>query len=242
MRMKTEYEAHEAKYAQVKAQLLHMIRVENRFPDRCLPSERELCELFGVSRITIRRAVSDLEHEGTLFRIQGKGAFVNATKIHQPLTRASSFTQDMNSRQMRPGARILAMERIPSGVLLAAKLGIAPTEDVIMLKRLRLADEEPMAIETCYLPLNIGTAIVDKIADNMSLYQLISSVCGVTIASASETIEVSRLKNYEKKLLACENIPYALHITRCSFDKERNAVEYVESKYRADRYRLTTEL
>jgi GntR family transcriptional regulator len=76
----------------------------------------------------------------------------------------------------------------------------------------------------------------------MSLYQLIFSLFGVTITSAFETIEVSRLKNYEKKLLACESIPYALHITRCSFDKDKNAVEYVESKYRADRYRLTTEL
>jgi GntR family transcriptional regulator len=232
----------ETKYDQVKAQLLHMIRVENRYPDRCLPSERELCDMFGVSRITIRRAISDLEHEGVLFRIQGKGAFVNAAKIHQPLTRVSSFTHDMNGRQMKPGARILAMERIPAGMLIAAKLGVSPDEDVFMMKRLRLADEEPMAIETCYLPLRIGAVIADKIADNMSLYQLIFSMCGVTITSAFETIEVSRLKNYEKKLLACESIPYALHITRCSFDKDKNAVEYVESKYRADRYRLTTEL
>jgi GntR family transcriptional regulator len=232
----------ETKYDQVKAQLLHMIRVENRYPDRCLPSERELCDMFGVSRITIRRAISDLEHEGVLFRIQGKGAFVNAAKIHQPLTHVSSFTHDMNGRQMKPGARILAMERIPAGMLIAAKLGVSPDEDVFMMKRLRLADEEPMAIETCYLPLRIGAVIADKIADNMSLYQLIFSMCGVTITSAFETIEVSRLKNYEKKLLACESIPYALHITRCSFDKDKNAVEYVESKYRADRYRLTTEL
>jgi GntR family transcriptional regulator len=235
-------ETRETKYDQVKAQLLHMIRVENRYPDRCLPSERELCDMFGVSRITIRRAISDLEHEGVLFRIQGKGAFVNAAKIHQPLTRVSSFTHDMNGRQMKPGARILAMERIPAGMLIAAKLGVSPDEDVFMMKRLRLADEEPMAIETCYLPLRIGAVIADKIADNMSLYQLIFSMCGVTITSAFETIEVSRLKNYEKKLLACESIPYALHITRCSFDKDKNAVEYVESKYRADRYRLTTEL
>lgn len=240
--MSSGHETREAKYEQVKAQLLHMIRAENRFPDRCLPSERELCEMFGVSRITIRRAISDLEHEGVLFRIQGKGAFVNASKIHQPLTRVSSFTQDMNGRQMKAGGRILAMERIPSGILISAKLGIQPDEDVIMLKRLRLADEEPMAIETCYLPLKIGTVIADKIADNVSLYQLIYNICGITITSAFETIEVSRLKNYERKLLACESIPYALHITRCSFDKDRNAVEYVESKYRADRYRLTTEL
>jgi GntR family transcriptional regulator len=76
----------------------------------------------------------------------------------------------------------------------------------------------------------------------MSLYQLIQSVCGVTITRASETIEVARLKNYERKLLLSESIPYALHITRCSFDAEGNRIEYVDSKYRADRYRLVTEL
>lgn len=240
--MNAEKDAHEAKYVQVKAQLLRLIQDENRFPDRCLPSERELCDMFGVSRITVRRAVADLELDGVLFRVQGKGAFVNAAKIQQPLFRVSSFTQDMNSRQMKPGARILALERIPSGDLIAAKLGIAPTEDVYMLKRLRFADEEPMAIETCYLPLNIGTVIADKISDNMSLYQLIQSACGITITSATQTIEVSRLKNYERKLLVCESIPYAMHFTRCSYDSEGNCVEYVESKYRADRYRLVTEL
>lgn len=240
--MNAKTDTHGAKYAQVKAQLLRMIRDENRFPDRCLPSERELCDMFGVSRITVRRAVADLELEGVLFRVQGKGAFVNVAKIQQPLFRVSSFTQDMNSRQMKPGARILALERIPSGELIAAKLGIAPTEDVYMLKRLRLADEEPMAIETCYLPVRIGAVIADKIGDNMSLYHLIQSACGVTITSATETIEVSRLKNYERKLLVCESIPYAMHFTRCSYDAEGNSVEYVESKYRADRYRLVTEL
>ena len=167
--MNANNETHEAKYVQVKAQLLRMIQDENRFPDRCLPSERELCDMFGVSRITVRRAVADLELDGVLFRVQGKGAFVNAAKIQQPLFRVSSFTQDMNSRQMKPGSRILALERIPSGELIAAKLGIEPTEDVYMLKRLRIADEEPMAIETCYLPLRIGTVIADKISDNMSL-------------------------------------------------------------------------
>lgn len=240
--MKVSKVVQDPKYAQIKEQLLHMIHVENRFPDRCLPSERELCELFGVSRITIRRAVSDLENEGVLFRIQGKGAFINNDKIRQPLTRVSGFSQDMSSRQMKPGARILAMERIPSGPQIAAKLGISPSQDVIMLKRLRLADDEPMAIETCYLPLSIGSVIAENIADNMSLYQLLKSACGITIESASQTIEVSRLKNYERKLLGCESIPYALHFTRCSYDGEKNAVEYVESKYRADRYRLTTEL
>lgn len=240
--MHSENDSHDSKYALVKAQLLRMIRDENRFPDRCLPSERELCDLFGVSRITVRRAVADLELDGVLFRVQGKGAFVNATKIQQPLLRVSSFTQDMNSRQMKPGARILALERIPSGEVIASKLGISPTEDVYMIKRLRLADEEPMAIETCYLPLKIGAAIAEKIADNMSLYQLMQTVCGITITRASETIEVSRLKNYERKLLVCESIPYAMHFTRRSFDATGTCVEYVESKYRADRYRLITEL
>ena len=104
--MNANNETHEAKYVQVKAQLLRMIQDENRFPDRCLPSERELCDMFGVSRITVRRAVADLELDGVLFRVQGKGAFVNAAKIQQPLFRVSSFTQDMNSRQMKPGSRI----------------------------------------------------------------------------------------------------------------------------------------
>ncbi|MPN30481.1 HTH-type transcriptional repressor DasR [bioreactor metagenome] len=99
-----------------------------------------------------------------------------------------------------------------------------------------------MAIETCYLPLKIGAIIAEQITDNMSLYQLMKTACGITIKRASETIEVSRLKNYERKLLACESIPYAMHFTRCSYDLQGNCVEYVESKYRADRYRLITEL
>lgn len=232
----------EPKYVHVKSQLLHLILETDAFSGHCLPSERVLGETFGVSRITIRRALSELELEGFLYRVQGKGAFVRDDKIPQPLAKLSSFSEDMASRRMDPGSRILALETVPAGRFIAGKLALQPEDNVVMLKRLRLADNEPMAIETCYLGMRIGTIVAEKMTDFRSLYRLITEECGVTLVSAEESIEVIPLKSYEMALLNAASAPYALFFTRLTFDDQGQPVEYVESKYRGDRYRLQTKL
>ena len=219
----------------LEALLSEINRPETQHGD-CLPSERELGERFQVSRVVIRGALEKLEDEGLIYKLQGKGAFVSKNKVNQNASRLTSFTQDMLQRNLTPGSRILAMEFVPCTPFLSNKLQIPHEEQVFMLKRLRMADESPMAIEVCFLPESIGKKIVDHLVDNASLYQLLAEKCGIQLKHAMQTIEVGTLEKIERDLLG-QNCPRCTAIiTRQTFDTDNNVVEFVESRYRSDRY------
>jgi len=230
------------KYLQLKGCLQELIAGMAKDGKDCLPSERELGEKYGVSRITIRRALEELEQEGKLYRVHGKGAFIRKEKIPQPLTKLSSFTEDMRRRNMKPDSRILVLDYITAGPHIAEKLWVAADEQVVLLKRLRLADGEPMAIENCYLRKETGSMIMDRLNNGESLYELLQNHCGIQLSYAEQTIEVCVLKGWEKKLLGNESPPYALFTCRLTYDTNNVPVEYVESKYRSDRYRFQVDL
>ena len=113
-----------------------------------IPSERQLSADFGVSRLTVRAALDDLSREGYLVRRRGAGTFVSEPKIAQELT-MTSFTDDMRRRGMRPASRTLELRVTPAGARLGRLLHVSPSEPVVVASRLRLADGESMAIETC---------------------------------------------------------------------------------------------
>jgi len=202
----------------------------------CLPSERELGERFHVSRVVIRGALARLEQEGLIYRMQGKGAFVSKNKVNQNASRLTSFTQDMLQRNMTPGSKILAKEFVPCTPFLSSKLQLHSEERVFMLKRLRMADNSPMAIEICFLREWIGRQIDALLVDDASLYQLFAEECGIKLKYATQTIEVGTLEKAERDLLG-QNCPRCTAIiTRQTFDVDNNVVEFVESRYRSDRY------
>jgi len=202
----------------------------------CLPSERELGERFHVSRVVIRGALARLEQEGLIYRMQGKGAFVSKNKVNQNASRLTSFTQDMLQRNMTPGSKILAKEFVPCTPFLSSKLQLHSEERVFMLKRLRMADNSPMAIEICFLREWIGRQIDALLVDDASLYQLFAEECGIKLKYATQTIEVGTLEKTERDLLG-QNCPRCTAIiTRQTFDVDNNVVEFVESRYRSDRY------
>lgn len=219
----------------LEALLSEINRPESQHGD-CLPSERELGERFHVSRVVIRGALARLEDEGLIYRMQGKGAFVSKNKVNQNASRLTSFTQDMLQRNMTPGSKILAKEFVPCTPFLISKLQISREEPVFMLKRLRMADNSPMAIEVCFLREWIGKRIVDSLVDNASLYRLLAEKCGIRFKYAMQTIEVGTLEKAERDLLGGNCPRCTAIITRQTFDVENNVVEFVESRYRSDRY------
>jgi len=219
----------------LEALLSDINRPETQHGD-CLPSERELGERFHVSRVVIRGALARLEEEGLIYRLQGKGAFVSKNKVNQNASRLTSFTQDMLQRNMTPGSKILAKEFVPCTPFLRSKLQLPREEPVFMLKRLRMADDSPMAIEVCFLPEWIGKQIADHLVDNASLYQLLTEKCGIQLKYAMQTIEVGTLEKAERDLLGGNCPRCTAIITRQTFDVDNNVIEFVESRYRSDRY------
>ena len=224
------------KYTQLVRQLERLIGEIAGKEDTCLPSERELCEKYAVSRITVRRALSELEEAGQIYRVQGKGAFVKSQKLSTKLSALTSLTEDMRELNVPCGSRILTLETIPAGSKVAKKLHIDENTPVVMLKRLRLAGDSPLAIETCYLHPRVGPTVCQYIADDVSLYAVLWEKCGVCPVYAEQSLEIGLLQPWEQRMLG-ENAPvYAMFTTRQAFDAEHSPIEYVEGKYRADRY------
>ena len=240
--MDKEYPKKKNKSEQVKESLLTLINQPDAKHGDCLPSERELGERFNVSRITIRRAMSELESEGLIYRIQGKGAFICVEKIPQNLTLLTSYSQDMRKRKLKPDSIILSIDSIIANNNISKKLRISLNDPVYVLRRLRLADGEPMAIENCYMRSEIGSIIANTITNGTSLYKLFTTKCGITLYKALQTIEVASLTSWEKQLLGNGSPTSALLTKRQTFDINGEVVEYVESKYRSDRYLFHVEL
>lgn len=101
-------------YYQIMEQLKAQIKSGELLPDMPLPSEREYAEQFGISRMTVRQALSNLVNEGFLYRLKGRGTFVSKPKMEQALQGLTSFTEDMKSRGMTPGSRLIDYQLIDS--------------------------------------------------------------------------------------------------------------------------------
>jgi GntR family transcriptional regulator len=205
-----------------------------------IPSERQLSADLGVSRLTLRAALDDLAREGYLVRRRGSGTYVQHPKISQELT-ITSFSDDMRRRGMVPGSRTLSMSTILAGARLGRSLNVSPSEQIVVVKRLRLADGEPMAIETLHIPEALVPGLTPK-ALTGSLYDLLRDRYGVRIADGIQAIEPTVTNEEESEVLGVPLHSPAFLFERTSRDDAGRTVEFVQSVYRGDRYRIVTEL
>lgn len=207
-----------------------------------IPSERELSARYGVSRMTIRQAIGALTRSGTLYARSGKGTFVADRKIEQPLQRLTSFTEDMRARGLQPSSRLLVAERIGAPLEIADALGLAPGADLVRVSRLRLADGEPLAVETAQLPHARCPGLLSHDLATRSLYDVLHAEYGITLASARQTIEAALPDDEERALLELPDGVPVLRIRRLTHAAGGPPIEFVRSVYRGDRYQLGVEL
>src|SRR5450432_2399049 len=135
------------RYYQLKEIMRERIGTGEWKPGDLIPSERELSEQYGISRMTARQAITELVNEGLFYREQGKGTFVSRHKITQQLIHLTGFTEDISARGQRPGTKVISAAMHVADEVIAEKLHINPGTPIFRLQRLRLADEEPLAIE-----------------------------------------------------------------------------------------------
>jgi GntR family transcriptional regulator len=228
------------KYFQLREILLDLVEDAALPVDAPIPSERELCQRFGLSRMTVRQAVDHLVSEGRLYRVPGKGTFVARPKIEMPL-RLVSFTEDMRARGLEPGARDLDRRTTPANAHLARVFGVPPGTGVHVIERLRTADSEPMAVERSHIPATVAPGLLDTPLSDASLYDVLQKRFGVVFDAGEQTIEAGIADTADARLLDLARGSAVLLLQRRSF-MNGTCVELAVSTYRADRYQLHSAL
>src|SRR4249920_1323501 len=206
-----------------------------------IPSERQLCADLGVSRLTVRAALDDLVRDGMLVRRHGSGTFVSEPKIAQELT-MTSFTEDMQRRGMVPGSRTLDLRVTPAGAHLGRLLHVSPSEPVVIISRVRLADHETMAIETLHVRESLVPGLSAADLEQQSFYEILQGRFGIEIVGGLQTIEPTVTNEEESEALGVPLHSPAFLFERTTRSSAGEIVEYVRSLYRGDRYRIVTEL
>ena len=229
-------------FEQVRTMLESAIARGELTPHHRIPSERELSGALGASRMTIRQAILEMIADGSLYTRSGKGTYVAERKIEQPLQRLTSFTQDTLARGLVPSSRVLAQELLPAPLEIAQALGIPPGQEIVRLRRLRFADERPVALETSHLSHALCPGILEADLAVTSLYEVLDRRCSIVLRSAKQTIEASEPSAEERQLLELpERVP-VLRIHRLTSAEDGRIVEFVRAVYRGDRYQLHVEL
>ena len=206
-----------------------------------IPSERQLAGELGVSRLTVRAALDELVREGYLMRRRGAGTFVAEPKVAKGMG-ITSFSEDMRQRGLTPGSRTLELQVVPAGARLGRILHVSPAEPVVVAKRLRLADGEPMAIELLHVreALLPGLTAVDLEQD--SFYDLLTQRYGIEIIGGEQTVEPTVTDEEESETLGVPLHSPALLFERVTRSPTGEIVEFTVSIYRGDRYRIVSEL
>ncbi len=228
-------------YYQLEEGIKEAIQQQELEPGEMIPSEREYAEKYGISRMTVRQALSNLVNDGYLYRQRGKGTFVAHQKIEQPLQGLTSFSEDMRSRGLEPGTRVISFTEVEASHDLAAKLEVEAGSLLFELKRVRLADQLPMAYEMLYISKELAQGLTKDIAVN-SIYDYVENKLGLKIQHGRQVLEASFARKTEAEMLeVAEGAPVLLIERRTTLDSNK-PLEVVRSVYRADRYKFTIDM
>lgn len=229
-------------YHQLKVILAEQIRQGFLRPDDPLPSESELCKVYGVSRATVRRALAELANEGLLYSVRGKGSFVAKPKLEQSLFRFYALGRDLRSRGLALESRTLSQRATALPPEAATRLRQPPRAPAAQILRVRLLDGAPLALERSMVVGEAVGALLSADLSQASIYDIVEEALGGRVIKAEEYLEPAILDEFEAELLECsEGLP-AFRIERLAYMEESRPFEWRISVIRGDRFRFYTEL
>ena len=224
-------------YYQIQRALMEKIHSGELTEGDLLASEEELARLYQVSRMTARQALHGLKARGYALSQKGRGTFVTKPKLEKNIMHLRGFTEDMKQRGMVPSSRLLEQTVMEANEELAEALKIMTGMPVMKLRRLRLADGIPMALEESNIPLRQFPGLERTDFAKQSLYHTLREKYGVRVAWADEAIEALPATREESELLTIPRRASVLSISRVIITTEQMPIEVASSRYRGDRYR-----
>lgn len=228
----------EPKYKQVEESIRQMIQLGTLKIGDQIPTEEDLCEKFGFSRMTVNKALSNLSASGYIERIPGRGSFVRSHHVEKNLSAGTSFTEDMAAIGLKAGSKLLSYEVVPASTHPKAQeaLCLEPDDLVHHFARLRTGDDIPIAISDTYISAAVIPAISVECL-NGSFYEYVRSLgiktglCHMSISAVIPTPE-------QQQLLGAKDIALLAvrHVTNTVTDGRQVPYEYITTYYNGDTY------
>ena len=205
-------------YVQLMEELETSIRNGVYKPGDKIMTEAEMAKEYGVSLITVRKAVGSLMEKGLVMRKQGKGTFVTKPKYSRNMKKLQSFTEMCEQIGVKPGAQVLENRLIMADKKVADRLGIEPGSNVVYISRLRLADGEPVQVEKSYFPLKYAFLLEEDL-NNGSMFECLKEKAGAKVASSEKMIELCRATAEEAALMDVKKGDYLLFVKSTAYDE-----------------------
>lgn len=229
-------------YLQLKEKLAAAIERGVLPVGAALPSERELAERIGLSRMTVRRAFAELALDQRVEQRQGSGTYVLPRRLEQPVDHLKGFVDEARQLGFEAGSLLLGAEGVFAEPAVAEALRLEPGAKVLRITRLRTADGAPLALQVAHLAPGLLGLSLERLAQEGSLYRALAAQFGVRPQRARQTVMARPPSRQELELLRLSAQVPVLALERTTFDAADVPFEYVRSAYRGDRYRMALEL
>lgn len=226
------------RYYQLKEIIREMVENEQLKPRDSVPTERELCEYHEISRMTARKAITELVHEGILFREQGKGTYVAQPKVKQSVSELIGFTEEMKRKGLKVETKILNFTIKEPTKKIIKQLNLELSDKVYEIFRLRIVEGESYAIEKAWVPEKHTRGFKEEDLEGNSLYKVLEEKYGIKLSHGKQYLEPIILTAYESNLLGVKEAMLGLLFERRAFTDDNVPIEFTKSVYRSDRYKF----
>lgn len=208
-----------------------------------MPSESELMRSFEVSRITVRQALGDLQKQGLIFKIHGKGTYVSQPKAFQNLAKLQGFGEAMSSMGYETFSKVINFRVFPADKTVAKKLDLAENEMVAEIRRVRYLNRSPISLDVSYLPRQVGERLIKEDLTNRDIFLILENDYGYALDQAELQIEAMLADESLGRLIQLEEGSPVLRIERLTFTADNQPLDFEYLYYRGDafQYRLRIE-
>ncbi|HTI16482.1 MAG TPA: GntR family transcriptional regulator [Trinickia sp.] len=230
-------------YVQIKEWLRASILDGTLAPHEQLPSESDLTAQFGVSRITVRQAIGDLQKEGLVFRIHGKGTYVSKPKAFQQLVGLQGFDEAMRALGYETYSKFLGVADVPATQEIARALQLKPGARVGEIRRIRYLNRAPISLDVSYFPCDLAPRLAREDLASRDIFAILENDLGLALGHADVCVEASLADDVTAPRLDLEEGAPLMRITRLTWTADGRPIDFEHLHYRGDafQYRLRVE-